>query len=131
MKKGQIGIEFILLIILAIVILMTGLIVINSLTTSKIDEKTYNELDDLGLSIQRELILITELEDGFRRTLNVPVKVNGRTYTIITNNTSPSVGYLLINYLDTEIYYAIPALNGTLKLGNNYITKHNGVITVE
>lgn len=131
MKKCQVALEFVLLVILGLAILMTGLVVINSLTTSKIDEKSFVELEDLGLSIQRDFIMITELEDGFRREMNIPVKVNGRTYTIYNNNTSENVGYFKLTYQETELFYTIPAINGTLKLGKNIITKYEGVISVE
>lgn len=131
MKKSQVALEFVLLVIFGLAILITALVVINSLTTDKIDEKSFKELEDLGLSIQKDLILITELEDGFRIEMNIPVKVNGRTYTIFNNNTSENVGYFTLTYQTTELFYAIPALNGTLKPGKNIITKNEGVIKIE
>jgi len=127
-QRGQIAMEFTLLIGVAMILLLGGLIIINAVTTNRTDEKTYKELDDLGKSIQDNLLLMTTLEDGFRENLEVPLTVNGRDYNITTGNISQSVGYMIIDFRGTEIYYPLPVIQGTLKKGNNLLQVINGTI---
>lgn len=129
-KKSQIAIEFLLLAGTSIFILLLILISMYSLSKGKTDEKTYYELDDFGKSLQQEILLASELEDGYVRTMNIPMTLNGRNFNITTNQTSAYNGYIKINYEVYEFYYAIPIVNGTFKKGMNTITKQNGVLSI-
>ena len=130
MKRGQLAIEFIMLVAMSIVILFVILIITNNLTQRKIDEKTYYELDDLAKSIQTELIRASEVEDGYERNLDIPETINGRDYNLTSGNTTVSLGYVLLEYRGTPIYYIVPALNDSLRKGPNLIRKQNGSLVI-
>lgn len=132
MGKGQIAIEFMTLTAIAFVILFTVLVASVSLSKSKTDERTYFELRDFGAGIQRELILATELEDGYHRRINLPVTVNGRDYSVITNGSATNeTGFFVIEYKGRELYYAIPSVEGEFRKGDNVIVKKNDTIRIE
>ena len=133
MKKGQVAIEYLLLTGISFFVVFVLIIILSSLMESKRNEKAFYELDDFGRSIQQELILASELEDGYNRPINIPTTVNGRQYTITTGNVSPSNGYLIITlgFMGQEIFYEVPPINGSFRKGWNRIWKVNGNITIE
>ena len=130
-SRAQIAIEFVLLIGVSIAILISALVIMTSLASDKTDEKTYYELDDFGKSIQQEVILASEMENGYIRQLDIPITVNGRDYTILTNvsylyNTS----HIIIQFRTLETYYVIPPVNGTFKKGINILKKMNDTLII-
>ena len=132
MKNSQISIEFLLLAGLSICIAIVMLVTITALTVNKTDEKTYYEIDDYGVSLQQEVILAGELEDGYNRRINIPITINGRSFTINNSYTSASnlSGYFTIDYNTIDIYYAIPPITGNLTKGLNILTKNNSRLYV-
>lgn len=129
-NKSQVAIEFLLLLGLAIVMTIVILAVISMLTVDKTDEKSYYEVDDLGVSLQQEITLSFELEDGYYRKLDIPMKINGRDFTIFNNITSTYNGYFTLTYKTQELYYAIPPLHGNLIKGVNILIKENNTLYV-
>lgn len=129
-KQGQVAIEFLLLIAFSVILLLFLITTLSKISSLKTDEKTYYELNDLGRSIQQELLLTTELEDGYIRKINLPETVNGRNYELATNTLSNYVSYMNITFNDELIYYQIPPINGTFSKGDNIISKINNTIFV-
>jgi uncharacterized protein (UPF0333 family) len=129
-SKAQVAMEFMILMTLGVAILIILIIAVGSISKNKTDEKTYYELDDFGNSIQQELILAAELEDGYTRIINIPTSINGRKYNITTGSAGDYAGYLNIDYMTTTIYYPIPVVNGTLQKGYNKIRKENGSVFI-
>lgn len=106
--------------------LFTFAIVIMSISTQKNEQKTYEELNDLGLSLQQEFLLASELEDGYTRLIYVPIQLNGLPYVITNGNSLDAEGYLDISFADVGLTYNIPKLNGTIQKGNNLLVKTDG-----
>jgi hypothetical protein len=128
--RGQIAIEFVIFVGFGIFVALLLLLSITSLSEQKTDEKTYYEIDDFGIGLQRELILASEMEHGYVRRFNIPQTVNGRRFNITTGNTSSYNGYMTINYNNMELYYVIPVIDGTLVKGNNVLRKINTTLQV-
>ena len=123
MKKGQIALEFIFLIGIGLVMLLIFLVIVGTLGKEKTDEKSYAELDDLGKTIQQELILASNMEYGYNRKMNIPTAVNNRDFTVTTGNISEHNSYLSIDFQGHSIYYIIPSISGTIEKGDNIIKK--------
>lgn len=134
MKKAQIAIEFLLLLTVAVGIIITLLVsfLYVSQTNSKI--QTFQELEDLGQSLQQEFFLAAELEDGYTRKLNIPMTLSDTRPTsynlkiVQANKSFTNYSYLVITYSNQEIFYPIPPVSGELYLGNNILTKNNNVL---
>lgn len=129
-KRGQVAIEFLILIAFSVSMLLFLIATVSKVSISKTDEKTYFDLDDLGKSVQQELLLATEVEDGYNRKINLPQTINGRNYAIDTETISSQISYLNITYEEHLIFYHIPPINGTITKGINQITTFNGTIYV-
>lgn len=126
MAKGQLSIEFIMMLVVSFALLFTFAAVIQTLSTQKNQEKAYQEINNLGISLQSEFLLASELENGYSRVIYVPEKVNGLEYSIFNGNASNGNGYLEITFLDLGIGYNIPVLNGTIQKGDNTLQKIDG-----
>ncbi|HYD03048.1 MAG TPA: hypothetical protein VEC16_02000 [Alphaproteobacteria bacterium] len=128
-KKAQIVIEFLLLIGMAFFIIIVLLISLMSVSEGNHKTKTYNDLNDLGMSLQEEFLLAAELEDGYTRKINLPATVNGVQYNATLGSLANDTrSYLQIDYESTQLYYELPKIYGTLTMGDNIIRKNDGVL---
>jgi hypothetical protein len=131
--KGQIAIEFLLLIAMAFFIILTLLVSLLSISERNTKMKAYQEMDDLGKSLQQEFLLASQLEDGYTRRINLPLTMSGVQYTAIigsSNHTNTTNSYLLLTFESTEIFYALPPIIGNLTLGNNILIKNNNTLRI-
>ena len=128
--KGQVSTEFLILLIMGVFIILTFIVIVQKLSDEKLEGKALNELDDLGKSIQQELLLATQLEDGYSREIYIPPKLYGIVYIMNLSNASSTIMYLNFYFEGTELFYAVPYLQGDVKTGLNTIAKQNGTISV-
>lgn len=117
-RKAQVATEFMLIVGLAlvVVIMFSGLIYYLSFRYS--EDQNIKRLQDLGYSLQSELILASEVEPGYERTIIIPDDVGGADYSI-----SQTSADLVIRYKETELLFPIPKVTGSLSKGTNTITK--------
>jgi uncharacterized protein (UPF0333 family) len=125
-KRGQIALEFLLMAGVSMAIIVVFLIIVLNVSQANTSARTYDDIQDFGNSLQTELLLAAELEDGYMRELEIPVTINGNPYTI-TIYDSIKYTYMIIKYKEQETFYAIPPLNGTFKTGKTYLYK-NGTL---
>ncbi len=128
MKRAQVSIEFILLGITGFFFLFIVIGAALTLSADKTTQNTYEQLNDLGKSLQQELLLGTQVQDGYERFFSVPEKINDMNYTIVIGNTSASNGYMSILFSHQELFYVIPVINGSMIKGTNVLRKQNGVL---
>ena len=123
LKKAQVAMEFVFLVGLAFMVM----VVFISSTRSEFDElRTAEEmslLKDAAVMIQYELIIASNVEDGYYRVFELPTDLNGVNYTFeILNN------ILLLRTANYEQDLNIPKVTGDLRIGNNTINKTDGAI---
>lgn len=128
--KGQVAIEFLMLIVMAFIVVMSLLIATLVISENNSETKAYREMDDLGKSLQQEFMLASQLEDGYARKINLPLTLNGQEYHAVVGQSNPTNGYLILQYEETELYYLIPPVNGNITLGNNILVKQNGTLHI-
>lgn len=128
--SAQISIEFMVLLIMGVFFVLTFIVIVKNLSDQKIQNKALVELDDLGKSIQQELLLASSLQNGYSREIYIPPKLYGIPYTMNVSVASGTVMYLNFYYYETELFYAIPYIQGDVKTGLNTISKNNDIITV-
>lgn len=126
LKKAQLSLEYISLvmvgIIFALITLSAFLIVMNETKS----DKEYEQLRQYGFQIQEELILASEVQEGYSREITIPEKVGQSDFNI--SNTDRR---LILTYEDLTIPYPIPSTNGTLVKGTNMIRKVGGLVVIE
>jgi hypothetical protein len=123
---GQIAMEFLMVATISIFTIFTFLIIVVTISQANTEARTYDDIIDLGRSLQQELLLASELEDGYLRELDIPSQINGETYTI-TIYDSTKYTYMIITYLNQETFYAIPPVDGGFHAGKNMLYK-NGTL---
>lgn len=101
---------------LAMVVLVVFVGVIYYLFSNYSEEKNINKLQDLGYSLQSELILASEVEPGYERTVVIPDKAGSADYEI--NQTSND---LVLTYRKTDLLFPIPQVSGKFQHGSNTI----------
>jgi hypothetical protein len=129
-KEAQIAIEFLLVAGIAFAIILTFLLSALSISENNTKKESYYTAEDLGNSLQQEFLLAAELEDGYTRKINLPMTLNNLKYNITIAETNHSYYYLIVAYEKAELYYMIPPVNGTLKLGNNMLVKNNNILRI-
>ncbi len=125
LRKAQVSMEFVFLIGLAFMVM----IVFVSSTRSEFSELQSQEerslVKDVGVMIQHELVIASNVEDGYSRTFSVPYNLEGISYNIQVVNNS------LITFTDDYEYVLnIPSFSGSIGKGNNTINKTNDIIYV-
>ncbi len=129
-KKGQIAIEFLLYIGIAFFMVIVLLASILAVSEDNVKIRTYADMDDLGKSLQQELLLASQLEDGYTRRINLPITMNGKGYNVTVGQSNPQNSYILLAYEGSELFYLTPPVEGNLTLGNNVLRKRNGTLYV-
>jgi hypothetical protein len=125
MRKSQIAIEFVIFMGAGLVFLIGFVIAITALGADKVDEKAYYKLNDFGASIQSEIILASEVNEGYTRTIFIPRSVEGIPFTM--NNTN---SHLFVHYKKEQLHYAIPNTLGMLQQGYNTLRNNNGTVVI-
>jgi hypothetical protein len=126
--NAQITLEFLLFLGMAFGVIFTLLAAAVSLSQDNAKTKTYYEMDDMARSIQEEMLLASQLEDGYTRKINLPMTLNGLHYDVFLNQSNPSNAYIMFYYEDIELFYVIPPTNGSMHLGDNTLRKINGTL---
>lgn len=125
--KAQVGIEFILITIFSLFMLLVLLSSITSISANKSKQKAYFEVNDIAASIQQEILLASELHDGYRREFYVPETVRNLEYSLFLGNAS-SGNHLRVAFDTQERYYLLPPINGSIQKGINVLRKEEGLL---
>jgi len=128
-KKGQIAIEFILLTAFSFASLIIFLIILNNTLSDQQKDRALQNIKSFGESIQNEVLLASEMENGYHRVINVPSKINGQIYTLTFNKSISGAGYFTLNTNNQELFFQIPEVVGNLTYGYNTIIKEDNTIT--
>ncbi len=123
LKKAQVSMEFVFLVGLAFAVM----IVFIASTRSEFDqlrsEQERSLVKDVSIKAQHELIIASNVEDGYLRTFSLPSTLDQISYSIsITGNT------LITNTSEYEYDLNVPSVVGNIQKGNNTINKTNGII---
>lgn len=108
MKKSQVATEFMLMAGLAMIIVFALLAVGYKLIIDYSEEKTLNELMDLGYSLQNEFILAAQVEPGYQRTITLPERIGSNSYSV--RITGSNLTDMIIPYKGGELIFAIPSI---------------------
>jgi hypothetical protein len=126
-KKSQITMEFMLLIGFVLVISLSFLAVAGELFQNFRESEKKSLIDDFGSSIKKELDLASVVKEGYKRTITLPEKIDGSiNYSIENKNVT-----LIIRSDDDEFSWVIPNTVGTLKKGENVISKVNNSVSIK
>jgi len=122
-RKSQSSIEFIIL----VAAVLFFFVLFYSIIADNIDRKARDErsleVKNLALDIQNEINLAHSSTEGYTRTFDIPVKINGLDYSIAF------VDKLLYIQSDRDsLAVPVPSVEGELIKGKNTIQKKEGQI---
>jgi len=123
LKKGQYAFEFLTFfgITLVIFTIFIGIFLARSSIASADREAII--ASDYARMLQKEIILASQVSDGYSRSFYVDKKVDG-----IEMNISNTANRLYVITRNHDIILKIPEVEGSIVLGKNTITKDNGII---
>jgi len=124
-KKGQISIEFIVIISIATTFLIVFLLFGTTLLGEKTTNKEYAAMRDLGYALQSEFILAASSERGYQRTFFLPSMLDMINYSISNTNQS-----FTISYKDELLTFFVPEFEGNISKGDNLIITNQTHIIV-
>ena len=125
-QRAQVAIEFMVTVGLAMIMLILLAGVIYFLTKDYSEEKNLRRLLDYGYSLQNEIILASEVEPGYERTIFIPNKIDGVSYTISQQN-----NYFVLTYKGNDLVFDIPEVTGSFqKNQNNTIRKQGDTVII-
>ncbi len=127
-RRSQIAMEYVLFTGLIIVIMIASTFFIYRDYRFQIYSKEAKSLGDLGKSIQTELFIAADMNDGYVREVSLPNRTHDffrfditcYPYEVVLNGTR--IG---------DMGFSTPMYTGAFQRGiKNYIIKQNGTITV-
>jgi hypothetical protein len=133
-KKTQLTMEFmVIMTIMFLIFSAFSVVMLNQILEIK-KEKTWNQLKELGDAIKSEVDIAASVENGYKRSFDIPGKIDGRAYEIdilsevIGNKSSIVISF--INSTGFESYYTTVPINvmGKIYVGGNNITKNSTTI---
>ncbi len=138
-KKSQTAIEAALLIGFLLLMFTVFIIVMNMRLDSIYKEKNLLQLGEVGKIIKAEIDLAFMTEDGYERTFEVPIQIEGHDYNITLHNGSTlnaDYSTLTLSYakdaavFGEKILFLPKNTNGTIGKGNTKIVKSQGIINL-
>jgi hypothetical protein len=124
-KKSQVAVEFILMVSLALITLLVLIGVLYYLFFNYSEENNINKLNDLGYSLQSEIILASEVEPGYERNITMPEDVGGADYSIRISDEE-----VVITYRGMDFLFAIPQVSGIINTKGNHVIRKTGASTI-
>ena len=127
MGRGQIAVEFMMMVMLAFVFLVTVLIIVGFYTERAAVQKRQALLEEQAAAIQQELLLAAGAMDGYQRNFTLPSEIGGNYYTV--TNAQRTLTIAIGN--ETILNKPIPPVSGTITKGTNRIRRMAGQIVID
>ncbi len=126
-SKSQSAVEFIVLASFMLMVIMGFFAIASSRLLEAKDEGNRQIAEDISDFAYREIEIAKSASDGYSRSFEMPVAINGISYNIsIIDNKE-----LVVNYLGNEHIRFLPSNTaGNIIKGNNKISRSNGAVII-
>ncbi|MFH1770226.1 MAG: hypothetical protein ABH828_01580 [archaeon] len=125
MARGQISIEFMSMAGIGIVLSMMFIGVLIFFLQDTNQDRKDSEMEHFAMQLQNEIILASEVHEGYSRQIYLSSQVGKYDYKI--NNTE---NHLILEYDESVLSYRIPKTVGKLQKGLNTIKNMGGEVVV-
>jgi hypothetical protein len=119
--RAQITIEFMMLVAIGIVfsLFMIGLA---SQKTEKISsDNEFLAVEDYAFSLQKEIMIASQVDDGYERSIELPDDINGVAYSVNVSNTT-----MVVSSPNFEHVLYIPEATGQFTVGQKNTIRNVG-----
>ncbi len=120
-KKGQISVEFLLIVSLAFLLLMLFMPFASRYFLLSMSELQREKIESLGRGVKEEVVTAAKSEKGYTREFSIPKTIEGEDYTIRNSRK-----YISLKFHEHEFSLQIPEVTGSLQKGENVIKKRGG-----
>ncbi len=125
-RAAQIAVEFSFMVMLAFVFFAVVLILVAAYLRYTSRQTGLAALQDEASSLQQELLLASNVQDGYRRTILIPDELDGRPYSIAND-----ASLLTLSFDDGTTYSRdIPPVSGSFAIGSDTIRTLGGSIII-
>jgi len=125
LKKGQVAMEFLVLVGISFFTFLTITSIIFYNTGKLRDERDKEDLVGLSLMVQNELNSASTVKDGYTRQFLLPDNLNNKEYNITRENNR-----LYFKTRKYEVNVIIPSYQGSLRIGMNTVNKTGGILYI-
>lgn len=126
-KKTQSSIEFIILVSVLLLFLVSFLMIVQQNISDKMREQKDAGIRDVAVIVQDEINLAFKSGDGYFREFTIPEKILGESYEL---GTIPGRVYARTFDNRSSISLPIKDATGEIRIGQNTITKENNIIYI-
>jgi len=125
-RTAQAGIEFMALVGIALFVVLVFTLMAAQEVKEYSIKREYALISDVGMMIQKEMILAGSVEDGYARSFYIPEKLKATTpFSVIVSNST-----ITLNTSKSVFSARIPSIKGNFTSGTNRVYKQEGVIYV-
>jgi len=123
MKKGQIILEFLIIVCIALVVLILFLKVIDNHADELNKKNDIFFIKEIAYKVKYEINTASEVKQGYKRSFILPEKLDKKNYTIeiIDNDLITKMG-------GWGFVLKIPETKGNITKGNNTIENIGGIV---
>ena len=102
MRRGQTSLEFLFLIAFMFIIFVSFFVVIQERTVDLSRQRDYQSLKEVNNLVKYEIKNAQLFDDGYRRPFWMPIRVEGKLYTMNISEDAFEASYSLggVDYLD-------------------------------
>ena len=119
-QKAQISFEFMTMVIMAVMLVVILAWSAYYFLTDYSEQRNIQRIQDLGYSLQNEVVLAYNVEPGYSRTVYVPERLGDYDVEI---SMSENGNDIIITYKGNEVAFRIPTVSGSFATGYNTIQK--------
>lgn len=130
-KKGQVGLEFMMVTGIALFTLIIFGVVLYEIMTSKQDEKAVIMAEDLVLSIRQEITFASTAQPGYYRIIELPRDIEGREYSVKLHEVNEEISFFELNITNAYFSQYVPRTTGSLEKGELRISKLEAEVFIE
>ncbi len=123
--KSQVAMEFVMLVMLAFMIMAVFSVIARDRMMDLRQEEEYAYLQDVVSYVNSEILIASNVEDGYSRQFSIPSTLNGVIYNI-----SFSQGYITAESVHHEYAARTAEVEGSIAKGQNTISKKNGTVYI-
>lgn len=106
-KLGQMGFEFMMVVVVAISTLIVFIAILSVLMTNKQEEQRAGIGQSLADGLTKELFFAAEAQEGYTRTINLPSSIEGRPYDLNIQQYNTS-SFFELSFESSLIYKSLP-----------------------
>lgn len=125
--RGQVSMEFIMVMSLAVIMLL-GLLSVGAFELRRsADDARETRVIDIAQTIQQELATAYAVRDGYRRTFSIPPTLEKQQYYILKQN-GTAVQVITVQFRTKSHSVRTPLCVGSIVPGTNTIRTEGGVL---